>query len=62
MKGEAALTLSSTNKSFHSFDDLVSVTIRVDADLLQLFVAHFHQDVQSYLMTQTRINITPLGM
>lgn len=51
---EEALTLRSTNKSLHSFDDLVSVTVSGDTDLLQLFVSHFHQDVQSYLPTQTR--------
>lgn len=54
MKGEKALTLRSTNKSLHSFDDLMSVAVSVDTDLLQLLVSHFHQDVQSYLTAQTK--------
>lgn len=39
------LTLRPTDEPLHSFDDLVSVSVGVDAYLLQLAMTHLHQNV-----------------
>lgn len=48
-KQAKALTLLTAQQSLDAFDKLVAVTIRIDADLLQLLMAHISQHVQSDL-------------
>lgn len=45
-------------QSLDAFDKLVAVTVRVDADLLQLLVAHISQHVQSDLRDEATVDQT----
>lgn len=51
------LTLRPADEPLHSFDDLVSVSVGVYADLLQLTVTHLHQHIQSNLHTHVLLFI-----
>ena len=44
-------TLRTADEPLYSFNDLVPVAIGVDANLLQLLVAHLNKHVQGYLHT-----------
>ena len=44
-------TLRTADEPLYSSNDLVPVAIGVDANLLQLPVAHLHKHVQGYLHT-----------
>lgn len=43
------LTLLATQQPLNTLDELMSVAISVDPNLLQLLVAHVSQDIQSNL-------------
>ena len=55
------VTLLAAQQPLNTLDQLVSVSVRVDSDLLQLLVTHVGQNIQADLDTQGLERLEPDG-